>query len=154
GWIASRTLGLKRATLRELERGGLILPRERRALAAAWRMLARVRLSLHHLAGRAEERLLFDLQPRIAELLGYTARPGALAVERLMQDYYRAATTIARANGLLFDEVQTRPDQLVRLLAPGIVARGKRIDFADAGTTPEHPELIFELLAYWQKHPE
>jgi [protein-PII] uridylyltransferase len=154
GWIASRKLGLKRATLRELESGGLILPRERRALAAAWRMLARVRLSLHHLAGRAEERLLFDLQPRIAELLGYTARPGALAVERLMQDYYRAATTIARTNGLLFAELEARPGQRTRQLAPNLIARGAHIDFAESGAIREHPETILELLACWQQNPE
>lgn len=153
-WVGARYLGRKRAGLRDLELAGLLSAGERRALARAARTLARIRLSLHHLGGRNEERLLFDLQPRIAELLGYKARPGALAVERLMQAYYRAATAIARANALLFAELETpsRPD--TRSLTPELVARGTRIDFADPEKLREHPGQVFELLQHWQVCPE
>ena len=53
--------------------------------------LWRVRFALHLLAGRAEDRLLFDYQRQIASRLGYT-RPGDDAnatVEAFMQHYYR-----------------------------------------------------------------
>ncbi|MDN5864360.1 MAG: [protein-PII] uridylyltransferase [Gammaproteobacteria bacterium] len=153
GWIAARRLGLGRASLVEIERAGLLLSSERRALAHSARALARVRLCLHHLAGRNEERLLFDLQPRIAELLGYRARPGALAVECLMQDYYRAAATVARANRLLFAELEADPQAATRALGPDLVARGNVLDFSRPDELRERPELMFTLLERWQREP-
>ncbi|MGH8160629.1 MAG: [protein-PII] uridylyltransferase [Gammaproteobacteria bacterium] len=153
GWIAARRAGLRHARLLDLERSGLITADERHALAVAWRMLARVRLSLHQLAGRREERLLFDLQPRIAELLGYRARPGALAVERLMQDYYRAAATVARINGLVFATLQALPNEPTRPLAPGLVARGKLIEFDYPERPRDTPSSLFGIFTRWQHEP-
>ncbi|MGH7058570.1 MAG: HD domain-containing protein, partial [Acetobacteraceae bacterium] len=153
GWIAARHLGVGRVVDADLERAGLVLGEERRALAAAWRMLARVRLCLHYLAGRNEERLLFDLQPRIAELLGYRARPGVLAVERLMQDYYRASAAVARASALAFATLEAAPDDPVRALAPGLVGHGKTIDFERPERLRGQPELLFSIFARWQQEP-
>ncbi|MGH8274222.1 MAG: [protein-PII] uridylyltransferase [Gammaproteobacteria bacterium] len=153
GWIAARHLGLLRAGPADLERAGLVLAGERRALAAAWRMLARVRLCLHYLAGRNEERLLFDLQPRIAELLGYHARPGVLAVERLMQDYYRASAAVARANALTFATLEAAPGAPVRTLATGLVAHGATIDFDRPERLRRQPGLMFSIFARWQREP-
>ncbi len=153
GWIASRHADIRPARLADLESIGLITGEERRALAAAWRMLARVRLSLHQLSGRREERLLFDLQPRIAELLGYRARPGALAVERLMQDYYRAAATVARANSLVFATLEAAPDCPARALGPGLVARGNLIDFDSPQRPHQTPAALFGIFARWQHEP-
>jgi [protein-PII] uridylyltransferase len=150
GWLAAASLGRRQAGLAEIERAGLILGEERRALAAAWRTLARVRLCLHHLAERREERLLFDLQPRIAELLGYRDRPGSLAVERLMQHYYRAVNVVARANALAFASLEP-PNAPARALAPGLVARAGRIDFDRPERPRERPELLFGIFARWQR---
>ena len=47
-----------------------------------------VRLHLHMIAGRPEERLTFDVQPEIAARMGYTDHAGAAAVERFMKHYY------------------------------------------------------------------
>src|SRR5262249_18028192 len=47
-----------------------------------------VRCNMHFLAGRAEERLSFDIQRDIAVRLGYTAHPGLRDVERFMKHYF------------------------------------------------------------------
>lgn len=151
-WLGARHLGQRQATLGELEQAALITPHERRQLANAWRVFARLRLGLHHLAGRAEERLLFDLQPRLADLLSYRPRPGVLAVERMMQDYYRAATAVARINALVFQSLT--PDEGPRReLAPGLVAHGKFIDFAAPDTLQKNPELALGIFRRWQDEP-
>jgi [protein-PII] uridylyltransferase len=43
---------------------------------------------MHFLAGRAEERLSFDIQREIARRLGYTEHPGLRDVERFMKHYF------------------------------------------------------------------
>ena len=150
-WIGARRLDRRQAGLIELERGGLILPRERRRLERAGRILARARLALHLLSGRNEERLLFDLQPRAAELLGYRARPGALAVERFMQDYYRAAATTVHVGNLVFTAMAEHPAPAVPLGAD-LVARGTAIDFARPEALAQRPDLIFEIFLRWQRN--
>lgn len=153
GWIAARHLGLRKATRRDIERAGLLLASERRALARAARTLARIRLSLHCIAERSEERLLFDLQPRIAAQLGYRPRPGTLAVERLMQDYYRAAATIAGANELLFTQLRAEPGAAARELSPELRARNGLIEYRNPRRVAEHPRLLFTILQRWQEEP-
>ena len=53
-----------------------------------------VRCHLHFLAGRAEERLTFDLQPAMAQRLGYADRAGLRAVERFMKHYFLVAKDV------------------------------------------------------------
>ncbi|MFO1170530.1 MAG: [protein-PII] uridylyltransferase [Hyphomicrobiaceae bacterium] len=53
-----------------------------------------VRCHLHFLTNRAEERLSFDLQPTMAERLGYKSRGGARPVERFMKHYFLVAKEV------------------------------------------------------------
>lgn len=68
-----------------------------------------LRWALHQIAGRAEERLLFDHQRKLAEIFGDSA-PGELAtnadVERFMQRYYRVAMRLARLNERLLQSFE------------------------------------------------
>lgn len=59
-----------------------------------------IRHHLHALTKRNENRLLFDYQRTIAELLGYTTLPNNhpnAGVERFMRDYYRFAMSNSHA---------------------------------------------------------
>ncbi|RFC69532.1 MULTISPECIES: [protein-PII] uridylyltransferase [Mesorhizobium] len=53
-----------------------------------------VRCHMHFFAGKAEERLHFDLQREIAARLGYTDHPGLSAVERFMKNYFLVAKDV------------------------------------------------------------
>jgi [protein-PII] uridylyltransferase len=53
-----------------------------------------VRCHLHYLAGRAEERLTFDLQSEIGRRMGYTDHAGARGVERFMKHYFLVAKDV------------------------------------------------------------
>lgn len=151
-WLGTRHMGRRRVTLSELEQAQLLTPHERRQLTRAWRVFARLRLGLHYLSGRAEDRLLFDLQPRLAELLGYRERPGVLALERMMQDYYRSATAVARINALVFQSL-AEAGATPRELEPGLVARGTLIDFAPGVDLNRSPELALSVFRRWQHEP-
>jgi [protein-PII] uridylyltransferase len=60
-----------------------------------------VRCYLHFLTGRAEERLTFELQPLLAEQLGYKARGGLRAVERFMKHYFLVAKDVGDLTTIL-----------------------------------------------------
>ena len=82
-----------------------------------------VRCHLHFLTGRPEERLSFDLQPSLAERLGYTEHDGLIPVERFMKHYFLVAKDVGDLTGILCSalEVQQlkRSPGLDALLRPG-----------------------------------
>jgi [protein-PII] uridylyltransferase len=68
---------------------GATLERERRALS-------RLRFGLHLVAGKREERLRFDHQKALAARLGHSDDADTLAVEQMMQGFYRSAALVQR----------------------------------------------------------
>src|SRR5271154_6356955 len=64
---------------------GVLSAEESRRFARAQSFLWTVRCHLHYLAGRAEERLTFDLQSEIGRRMGYTDHAGSRGVERFMK---------------------------------------------------------------------
>ncbi len=97
----------------ELAARGVFAPAEFAAFVKAERFLSTVRCHLHYLAGRAEERLTFDLQQEIAVRLGYRGHAGARPVERFMKHYYLVAKTVGALTRIfcaaLEDEHRRRP---------------------------------------------
>ena len=103
-WVARRHLGSE--TLHGLVQHGFISGAEHRDLIGGQRFLWRVRFALHLLAGRAEDRLLFDFQQQIAEKFGFKDSPTSLAVEQFMQLYYRTVMRLERLNESLLQLFQ------------------------------------------------
>ena len=62
--------------------------------ARAQEFLWTVRCHLHYLAGRAEERLTFDMQTAIAERMNYRDSAGSRDVERFMKRYFLVAKDV------------------------------------------------------------
>src|ERR1700687_3463091 len=67
-----------------------------------------VRCNMHFLAGRAEERLSFDIQRDIAVRLGYTAHPGLRDVERFMKHYFLTAKHVGYLTAILCARLEER----------------------------------------------
>ena len=96
GWVAKRHFGAR--TLDELVDHHFLTPGQLRRLNDGQAFLWRVRFALHTLTGRREDRLLFDHQVKLAEMLGYEDASYTLAVEQLMQRYYRTVMDLSRLN--------------------------------------------------------
>ena len=130
---------------------GLLDAAEIDALDAARATLFRIRQALHLLAGRAEERLLFDYQRDLALALGYRdEHADNLGVEQCMQDYYRAARRIAGINEELLarcTEMLAAPSEPAQVLAGGFVRVGDRLDIVDAARLRSEPQALIELYA-------
>ncbi|NDW04593.1 [protein-PII] uridylyltransferase [Jiella pacifica] len=80
---------------------GVISKRELKLFQKAEDFLWAVRCHLHFATGKAEERLSFDLQPEIAERLGYNAHPGLKDVERFMKHYFLIAKDVGDLTRIL-----------------------------------------------------
>ncbi|MFI5017153.1 MAG: [protein-PII] uridylyltransferase, partial [Dongiales bacterium] len=105
-----------------------------------------VRCHLHYLAGRAEERLTFDLQPELARRMGYTDHAGTLGVERLMKHYFLIAKSVGDLTRIFCAAIeaahQRRPFlRLPSLAFPGIGLRRREIEgFAVEGDRLNVPD--------------
>ena len=105
GWIAKRHFGT--TTLDDLVQHRLLTEGQLIRLKEGQEFLWRIRFGLHTLTGRREDRLLFDHQSNLAEMLGYEDASYTLAVEQLMQRYYRTVMELSRLNEMvlqLFEE--------------------------------------------------
>ena len=73
---------------------GVLSRSELRTFERAEDFLWAVRCNLHFLTRRADEKITFDLQPDLAERMGYADRPGMLGVERFMKRYFLVAKDV------------------------------------------------------------
>jgi len=125
-WIGKYVHGVERPA--DLVGAGLLTAAEFRRFDRAERFLWSVRCHLHLLAGRPEERLSFDYQRQIAEIMNYADRPGKSAVERFMQFYFLNAKTVGDLTGLFLAQLD---EQLAkkgfRFALPTIRRRPKRL---------------------------
>jgi [protein-PII] uridylyltransferase len=125
-WIGKYVHGVEKPS--DLVGAGLLTAAEFRRFDRAERFFWSVRCHLHLLAGRAEERLSFDYQPRIARIMNYADRPGKSAVERFMQFYFLNAKTVGDLTGVFLAQLD---EQLAkkgfRFALPTIRRRPKRL---------------------------
>jgi [protein-PII] uridylyltransferase len=73
---------------------GVLSAEESHRFARAQDFLWTVRCHLHYIAGRAEERLTFDVQTEIGRRMGYTDHAGSRGVERFMKHYFLIAKDV------------------------------------------------------------
>jgi len=81
--------------------GGILTDGEAKHARRSWEFLWSVRFHLHYVAGRAEDRLTFDLQPVVGARMGYTRHGRQDGVERFMRHYFLTAREITRITAVL-----------------------------------------------------
>ena len=87
---------------------GIFAPDEVAVFDRCEAFLWTIRCSLHFLAGKAEERLSFDLQPEMASLLRYHGRLGLLGVERFMKHYFLIAKDVGDLTRTVVSSLELR----------------------------------------------
>src|SRR5213076_851396 len=99
---------------------GIITPSEAAQIALHERILQDLRIRLHYLAGRREDRLIFDHQIEIARSLKLRAKGAMASSDLLMRRYYLAAKAIWRFNHIvlanLFDRITPASERRVETL--------------------------------------
>jgi [protein-PII] uridylyltransferase len=140
-WVA-RALG-RGDDFPSLVRARLLTTAEDRDLAQAIDHLRFLRAQLHLLAGRREDRLVFELQTRLAAALGLVEERGLRPSEVLMQRYYQAARRIKLFNEILLDALTTTGGSR-RVALPGarFAQRGDRLDVAQDDTRLDAEDVL------------
>ncbi|MFC3053717.1 [protein-PII] uridylyltransferase [Kordiimonas pumila] len=90
-WIARYLYGVNRTQAVDPE---ILTDEENQQFKKAEAFLWTVRVALHFLADRAEERLTFDMQRQLADVLKYKDHPGLSDVERFMKHYFLVAKQV------------------------------------------------------------
>jgi len=155
-WI-SRAAGLGRTWL-ELARRGFITRDEAAAIGRHERLLDMLRIRLHYLAGRREDRLLFDHQTALAKALGFAERAAKRPSERLMQRYYQTAKSVSQLNTILLQNLERRitppGNRQVKPLNERFVILGELLSAPDETIFERDPCAILEAFVLMQKHRE
>jgi len=147
-WIGKYVHGVDRPA--ELVKAGLLSAAEFRRFDRAERFFWAVRCHLHLLAERAEERLSFEYQPRIAEIMHYAERPGKSAVERFMQFYFLNAKTVGDLTGVFLAQLDEQLGKKgFRFALPTIRRRPKRL----AGFMLDRGRIALPADDYFRKEP-
>ncbi|MBK7080853.1 MAG: [protein-PII] uridylyltransferase [Betaproteobacteria bacterium] len=154
-WIA-RAAGLGRSW-RELAHAGLITLQEARSVSRQERFIGALRIRLHYLAGRREDRLVFDQQQALARQLGLADTPTRRASEQLMQRYYRAAKLVRQANVILLQNLQARllpiPAER-RPLGEEFYAIEGLLHISDATLFERRPAAMLDAFLTMQRHAD
>ena len=102
-WVTKRHFGAE--SFRDLTELGFLKPSEEAMIHKGQQFLWKLRYGLHYLSGRAEDRLLFNMQRELAKLFGYVDDKSSLGVEKLMKQYYRAVANLRELNDALLQHL-------------------------------------------------
>ncbi len=158
-WVA-RAAGLGR-TWAELASKGLITAFEAQQLNKHEGTLKLIRARLHVVAGRREDRLVFDLQTAVAESFGYRATNGPESVQRssevLMHRYYWAAKAVTQLNQILMLNIEERVSgneaAPMRPITARFLDRGGMLEVARDDLYTDNPHAILETFLVYAQTP-
>ena len=139
---------------------GLLTSKERRLAVQAFDFLWTVRIHLHRLAGRAQDKLAFEYQPEVAKLMGWIDRKGEPAVERFMRRYFVIARDVGALTRAMSAKLEAQHAKqaggLMRLLSlpgrrrksriEGVVEEAGRLTVTEAASLSDHPLRMLELF--------
>ncbi|SDJ62165.1 [protein-PII] uridylyltransferase [Pseudomonas indica] len=156
-WVARRQYGT--LNLHAMVGQGFLTEGEYALLSSSQEFLWKVRYALHMLAGRAEDRLLFDHQRKVAGLLGFDDSDPKRAIERFMQKYYRVVMGIAELSELInqhFEEVILRAGESgpAQPLNSRFQLRDGYIEVTHEKVFKRTPFAILEVFVLMAQHPE
>jgi [protein-PII] uridylyltransferase len=145
-------------TWREVAQTGLLTAAEARDLRRAEQAFKRLRIELHLLAGRREDRVLFDLQPGLAEVYGIQATATRRSSELLMQRYYWAARLVTQLNAILLPSIEESlfplQDVDAKEIDEDLRMVRNRLDIVLDDAFERKPPLLLRAFLAMQQHPE
>ena len=158
-WVA-RAAGLGR-TWGELAAKGLITAFEARQLMKHEGMLKLIRALLHMVAGRREDRLVFDLQTAVADSFGIkptaSSNNGQRSSEVLMHRYYWAAKAVTQLNQILMLNIEERISGSeaapMRPITARFFDRAGMLEVAHDRLYLDNPHAILETFLVFQQTP-
>ena len=148
-----------------LVHSGMATAHEAREIERNEALLSLIRVRLHLISRRREDRLVFDLQTAVAESFGHEAEvtpEGRLklrASEKLMRDYYWAAKAVTQLNQILLLNIeehlrgQSEDTRIsLRPLNERFFDKGGWLEVASDDLYEKQPHAILETFLMYQTH--
>jgi [protein-PII] uridylyltransferase len=155
-WI-SRGAGIGQSWA-TLVRENLITRQEAQQIRRHEEHLYTLRVRLHYLAKRREDRLLFDFQSELAHQLGFSDRPPRRASELLMQRYYRTAKAVGLLNLILLQNLRTKLFPSVEIhqavISERFTTRNRMLEAEGEDLFQRFPNAILECFLLLQRNPQ
>ncbi|WP_100641093.1 [protein-PII] uridylyltransferase [Marinobacter salexigens] len=157
GWITKRHFGLQ--SIADLTRFSILTDEEHQVLIEGETLLWRLRYGLQLIADRNENRLLFDHQRALAQMLGYKDEGKRLDVELMMQSYYRAVLALAELADVIlqfYDEaiLGTGTEDNIQPINNRFQIRNNYIEAVNNQVFAYSPYAIMEIFVLMAQHPE
>jgi [protein-PII] uridylyltransferase len=155
-WVA-RAAGIGE-DWKALAKAKLITTSEVRQLESADQFLRDLRIELHLLTGRREDRLLFDHQEKLAAAMGVHPTDAKRASEVLMQRYYQNAKLVTQLNSLVMQVLSGR--LLPAREGPPIIIDAhfqmvrEQLDVRTEDVFQRHPRAILECFLLQMQRSE
>lgn len=159
-WIArAANLGGNAMTdWRALAKAELITAAEATLISKHRRVLIDLRIRLHYLASRREDRLVFDYQTTLAEQLKLKPTRMKIASEVLMRRYYLSAKIIWQLNSILLanlsERIMRKKRDVVRKIDDHFELINGNIAAVDLGIFERDPRTIFRAFLALQRTEE
>jgi len=154
GWVAKKHF--KEYDGWNLVGHGYFTEQEYHELISCRLHLWKIRCALHLVAGRSENRLLFDYQPEVARRLGYSGESKP-AVEKMMRDFFRIVRRVSELNSLLLQRFRA---ELIAQPVCQIMPLSPSFRLCDGLISPQHdnvfqtPEDILAFILLIANTPE
>lgn len=155
-WVALRHSGA--LTLEAILQSGFIYPQEYQQLQESRAFLFKVRFALHLILKRYDNRLLFDRQIKVSELLGFRGEDNQ-AVEKMMKCFFQALRRISLISNLLIQHYQenvlsSNQYSVIHQLDDDFQLINQCLCLRNSRVFQEKPERILDLFLYLTQYEQ
>jgi [protein-PII] uridylyltransferase len=155
-WVTQRHFDT--TSLHDLVDREFLSEEEYHALIRGRNFLWLVRAGLHYVAGRREDRLLFDHQRTLAKHFGYSDEHGILAVEQFMKRYYRTIKELSLLSEILLqhfeEEILSSGKAKIKPINRRFQSHLGFVEVTHPRVFERAPFAILEIFLILQQHPE
>lgn len=155
-WMAMRHFG--HDELVELKHYKFLTEFEFNLYQRSTEFLWQLRYALHMVTDREEDRLLFDLQKDIAEILGFSDDDEMLGVERMMLQFYRNQLALTELTDILLVHIKDDifgdcgEDDIEKIDEHLFICNGY-LKLANPQALNQKPELLLRIFVEFAKRP-
>ena len=155
-WICQRHFNTNEFD--ELVTTGILTPAEFEVLSDGLDTLWRFRYLLHHIAGKREDRVLFDFQRDLAHAWGFTDDTNNRCIEELMQLFYRKVMQLQRLNEIILQGIGGVISGVTAATEPVPVnsrfqVRNGFLELTDEEVFAKYPPALLELFLLFGETP-
>ena len=155
-WLCKKFLGIDQ--IEELLNHNILTEKQLQQLINSRNFLSLIRYSLHSETKRAENRLLFEYQKKLAKQLNYEDQDHLIGVEIFMQDYYKSARTISRMNEIILQTLKQQfleiSENKVKDINQNFQIKNQLVGLKDDISFKDKPALLLEIFLLFQKNKD